>query len=107
MSIKSCDTVQIAVNWQKVEIENILNWLMQITLDLIRLKLFCEKSHLMNLDLKEDLQDIANSLDLVSLIRNYDFVLLKYQQSLAHMNYNTLHIIEEILFYWNNPEIGN
>ncbi|MDB9751992.1 DNA polymerase III subunit delta' [Gammaproteobacteria bacterium] len=107
MSIKSCDTVQIAANWQKLEIENILNWLMQITLDLIRLKLFCEKSHLMNLDLKEDLQDIANSLDLVSLIRNYDFVLLKYQQSLAHMNYNTLHIIEEILFYWNNPEIGN
>ena len=107
MSIKSCDTVQIAANWQALGIDNILNWLMKIILDLIRLKLQRERSHLINVDLKEDLQDIVNSLDLNSMVRNYNFVLLKHQQSLSLMNYNTLSIIEEVLFYWNNSEMEN
>ena len=106
MSKKNCDPVQIAANWQTLGLENILVWLMKIILDLIRLKLLRERAILINLDLKEDLQDLVNSLDLVALVRNYDFVLLKYQQSTGPMNYNPLSILEEIVLHWNNPEIA-
>lgn len=103
---KDCDPVQIAANWQSLGLENSLIWLMKIILDLIHLKLLRERANLINLDLKEDLQDLVNSLDLVALVRNYDFVLLKYQQSTGPMNYNPLSILEEIVLHWNNPEIA-
>jgi DNA polymerase III subunit delta' len=106
MSEKNCDPIQIAANWQTLGLENILNWLMKIILDLVRLKLLSDRANLINLDLKEDLQDLVNSLDLVALVRNYDFVLLKYQQSTGPMNYNPLSILEEIVLHWNNPEIA-
>lgn len=106
MSKKNCDPIQIAANWQTLGLENILSWLMKIILDLIRLKLLRDKANLINLDLKEDLQELVNSLDLVALVRNYDFVLLKYQQSTGPMNYNPLSILEEVVLHWNNPEIA-
>jgi DNA polymerase III subunit delta' len=106
MRKKNCDPVQIAANWQTLGLENILSWLMKIIMDLIRLKLLRERAKLINLDLKEDLQDLVNSLDLVALVRNYDFVLLKYQQSTGPMNYNPLSILEEVVLHWNNSEIA-
>ncbi len=106
MSKKNCDPVQIAANWHTLGLESVLSWLMKIILDLIRLKLLRDRANLINLDLKEDLQDLVNSLDLVALVRNYDFVLLKYQQSTGPMNYNPLSIIEEVVLHWNNPEIA-
>jgi DNA polymerase III subunit delta' len=102
---KDCDPVQIAANWQAVGVENTLSCLMRIIQDLIRMKLLRERANLVNLDLKEDLQDLVNSLDLLALVRNYDFVLLKYQQSTGPMNYNPLSILEEVVLHWNNPEI--
>jgi len=106
MCKKNCDPIQIAANWQTIGLENILSWLLKIILDLIRLKLLSDRATLMNLDLKEDLQDLVNSLDLVALVRNYDFVLLKYQQSTGPMNFNPLSMLEEIVLHWNNPEIA-
>ncbi len=107
LSRNNCDPVQIAANWQTLGVENIIAWLMRIILDLVRLKLLRERAILVNLDLKDDLQDLVNSLDLLALVRNYDFVLLKYQQSTGPMNYNSLSILEEIVLHWNNPEIAN
>ncbi len=101
---KNGDPVQIASSWQALGSESIFVTLMRIIQDLIRLKLQQERANLVNLDLKEDLQDLVNSLDLLALVRNYDFVLFKYQQSTAPMNYNVLSLFEEIVVNWNNPE---
>lgn len=101
------DPVQIASSWQALGAESIFVALMRIIQDLIRLKLQQERANLVNLDLKEDLQDLVNSLDLVALVRNYDFVLFKYQQSTGPMNYNVLSLFEEIVVNWNKPEIVN
>ena len=101
----NADPVQMASSWQALGLDNIFVGLMRIIQDLIRLKLLREKANLVNLDLKEDLQDLVNSLDLVALVRNYDFVLLKYQQSTGPMNYNILSLFEEIVVNWNKPEI--
>ncbi len=101
------DPVQIASSWQALGVESIFVTLMRIIQDLIRLKLQHERANLVNLDLKEDLQDLVNSLDLVALVRNYDFVLFKYQQSTGPMNYNVLSLFEEIVVNWNKPEAVN
>lgn len=101
---KNGDPVQIASSWQALGSENIFVALMRIIQDLIHLKLQQERANLVNLDLKEDLQDLVNSLDLIALLRNYDFVLFKYQQSTAPMNYNVLSLFEEIVVNWNKPE---
>ena len=66
-----------------------------------------DKANLTNIDLKEDLQELTKGLDLLQLVRNYDFVMLKYQQTTGPMNYNPLSILEEIIVNWNNPEIIN
>ena len=104
---QGCNPVQIAADWQSIGVENVLSWLMKVLLDLIKLKLLKDRASLMNLDLKEDLQDLVNSLDLLALVRSYDFVLLKYQQSSGPMNYNPLSILEEIVLFWNSPEYEN
>jgi DNA polymerase III subunit delta' len=104
LSKKNGDPVQIAASWQALGLNNILNSLIRILQDLIRLKLLQERANLVNIDLKEDLQDLVNSLDLVGLVRKYDFILLKYQQSTGPMNYNALSILEEIVVNWNSPE---
>ncbi len=101
------DPVQIASSWQALGVESIFVTLMRIIQDLIRLKLQHDQANLVNIDLKEDLQDLVNSLDLVALVRNYDFVLFKYQQSTGPMNYNVLSLFEEIVINWNKPEIVN
>ncbi len=104
LSQKNAVPVQIAAHWQTLGVEYIFVTLMRLIQDLIRLKLLREQANLVNLDLKEDLQDLVNSLDLVALVRNYDFVLFKYQQSTAPMNYNVLSLFEEIVVNWNKPE---
>lgn len=107
LTIHAADPVQIAANWQALGVENIFLSLMRIIQDLIRLKLRQEHAKLVNFDLKEDLQDLVNSLDLIALVRNYDFVLFKYQQSTGPMNYNSLALFEDIVVNWNKPEIAH
>ena len=104
LSASKSDPVQIASNWQTLGSENVFVSLLRLIQDLIRLKLQKEPLNLVNFDLKEDLQDLVNSLDLVALVRNYDFVLFKYQQSTGAMNYNVLSLFEEIVLNWNKPE---
>ena len=103
----SFDPVQIAANWQNLGSDKVIAWLLRLLQDLIRLKLLKDKANLSNVDLKEHLQDIIKGLDLLQLVRNYDFIMLKYQQTMGPMNYNPLSILEEIIVNWNNPETIN
>ncbi len=107
LSAPKVDPVQVAANWQSLGSDRVIGWLLRFLQDLIRLKLLKDKANLTNMDLKEDLQEIVKRLDLVQLVRNYDFVLQKYQQSTGPMNYNPLSILEEIIVNWNNPQIIN
>ena len=72
---------------------------MQIMNDLIRLKLCLENAKIVNIDLREDLQGIVNRLDLVKLMRSYDFISLKYKDLGMPMNYSPLAIFEEIALF--------
>ena len=107
LTLNESDPVQIATNWQAIGSENVFVILLRLIQDLILVKLQKESANLVNLDLKEDLQDLVNSLDLIKLIRNYDFVLFKYQQSTTVMNYNVLSLFEEIVVNWNSTKVAS
>ena len=59
----------------------------------------------MNIDLREDLQGLSNRLDLLKLVRGYEFILLKYKELGGPMNYNPRSILEEIALFWKNLKI--
>lgn len=99
---QNSNLVKIVARWYDLGAENIASWLMQIINDLIRLKLCPEKTTIMNLDLREELQGFVNTLDLLKLVRAYDFILLKYKELNEPMNYSSLSILEEIALFWKN-----
>jgi len=99
---QNIDPVKIVARWQNLGAENTVSWLMQIINDLVRLKLCSDKAAIMNHDLRENLQALTNTLDLLKLMRGYDFILLKYKELKGPMNYNSLSILEEIALFWKN-----
>ena len=87
--------------------ENTIPWLLHIFNDLVKLKLTAEKARITNLDLREDLQGLANTLDLLKLVRSYDYILLKYRELTGVMNYSPVSILEEIALFWKNYDATN
>ena len=101
---QGADPVQLASEWQAIGCENVLTWMLRLLQDMIKLKLLQNRAKLMNVDLKEDLQDLVKTLDLPRLVRNYDFIQYKYQQSTGPMNYNALSLLEEVIVHWCKPD---
>ncbi len=99
---KKANPVNIAACWNKLGAKSSIHCLMQLTNDLVRLKLSSQVKNITNTDLIDDLQGISNRLDLLKLIRSYDFILLKYKELTGPMNYNSLAILEEIALFWKN-----
>ena len=99
---KTCDPSSIVTRWDEFGAKNTVFCLMKIIHDMIQLKLSPKKASIVNIDLREDLQGAANTLDLLKLIRGYEFISLKYKELFGMMNYNTLSILEEIVLFWKN-----
>ena len=101
---RGADIARIAAGWQDYGCENVLITLLGLLEDMARLKLLQHKARLINTDLKEDLQALAKTLDLRTLLRNYDLVQMKYQEANGPLNLNPLSILETVLLAWLNPE---
>ena len=107
LSDKTSNPLKIAAHWHELGAENTIPWLLQIFNDLAKLKLTDEKARITNLDLREDLQGLANTLDLLKLVRSYDYILLKYRELTGVMNYSPVSILEEIALFWKNYDATN
>ncbi len=94
---KGVDVVQIAAAWQGHGCENVLVCLLQLMRDMIRVKLFGRRENLSDFDAQENLQNLIKALDLSVLIHYYDFIQAKYEELVGPMNYNPLHILEQVL----------
>ena len=99
---ENSDPVKIASHWHEMGPDNTVSWLLRLTNDLIKLKLSSKKANITNLDLREDLQGLSNRLDLLKLIRGYEFISLKYKELGGPMNYSPRSILEEIALFWKN-----
>ena len=97
--------VKIAEHWNEIGADNVVSWLLRLINDLICLKLSQKKANIMNIDLREDLQGLSNRLDLLKLMRGYEFILLKYKELGGPIHYNPRSILEEIALFWKNLKI--
>ncbi len=102
---KNSSPLKIAEHWNEIGADNVVSWLLRLINDLICLKLSQKKANIMNIDLREDLQGLSNRLDLLKLVRGYEFILLKYKELGGPMNYNPRSILEEIALFWKNLKI--
>ena len=98
------DAVQLANRWQNYGGQVVMIWLMRFLKDMIAIKLSRALSTLMNIDLRSELERLSATVELTTLVRNYDFLFMKYQQSTLPMNYNSLSLLEEIVLNWNNSD---
>ncbi len=103
LQAEKLNPVALANDWQNLGCERVIIMLMRFLQDLVRMKLLQDKAKLLNSDLKQDLQAMVNTLDLLKMLRIYGFLQEKYQQASGPMNYNPLALLEEIVIYWNNP----
>ena len=99
---KNSDPVKIADHWHEMGPDDTVSWLLRLISDLVKLKLSSKKANITNLDLREDLQGLSNRLDLLKLIRGYEFISLKYKELGGPMNYSPQSILEEIALFWKN-----
>ena len=77
---------------------------MRFCQDMVLIKLMNNEARIINRDLSARLANIAQKLDLSRIMRLYGFLQVKYRESTAQTNYNSLSLLEEIIIYWNNPE---
>ena len=101
---RGADLAGIAASWQDYGCERTLITLLGLLEDLARLKLLQHKASLLNTDMKQDLQGLAKTLNLRSLLRNYDLVQMKYQEASGPLNLNPLSILEQTLVAWLNTK---
>ena len=101
---QGADIAKIAASWQDYGCQSALITLLGLLQDLARLKLLQDKASLVNIDMKEDLQALAKTLNLRNLLQNYGLVQMKYQEASGPHNLNPLSILEETLVAWLNFE---
>jgi DNA polymerase-3 subunit delta' len=90
--------VAVAENWQKLPEFTVLFWMTSWVIDLIKHRYRAELTHVYNPDFYETLQALSIRLDLKSLYRLYDLLLLSRQRLDTQINKQTL--FEELLIQW-------
>lgn len=93
--------VSVVERWYKldnIEIEKILFWILGWVTDMIKLIYQIEPTKIYNQDLLADLQILAKRLELPSLFKYYDFLLLNQQRLDKQLNKQLM--FEEILIKW-------
>lgn len=95
--------VSLAERWQKLEkpeIDFLISWLISWVTDMIKLSFNEQKMTVVNVDLKSNLQDLVEGLDLQRLYKYYDFLLLKQKKLDTQLNKQLM--FEEILIQWTH-----
>jgi DNA polymerase-3 subunit delta' len=93
--------VSLAEQWHKLaktEIDFLMSWLVSWVTDMIKLTFHRQPITIVNIDLKSNLQELVQGLDLKDLYNYYDFLLLRQQKLDTQLNKQLM--FEEILIQW-------
>jgi len=103
-----CDVVSLAKKWQDYGAVAVLQWLMSFLNTMTRLRSSSsEQQQFEKSTLKQDLQQLANRLDLHQLVSSYDLVFRNYQLATGPYNLNQAGLLEEFIVYWQSLNSGN
>jgi DNA polymerase-3 subunit delta' len=92
------DIVRIAESWQNIGAEKVLEWLMEIFRQMIRVKLAPGAAAA----LAPYFQVLADRLDLPHLISCYDKVASQYRDLAGPYHLNVQSLLEEMIIYWQS-----
>lgn len=95
------DPVRIAEQWDAMGTSLVLQWLLEITADLVRLKtgtLPASGGH--SKDRYSRLHQLVNRLHLYKLMQLYDLTLKNYGLSNSSISYNTQGLLEDVIICW-------
>jgi DNA polymerase-3 subunit delta' len=93
--------IDIAEQWSKLgaeEIKLLIVWVISWVIDMIKLKNTHRDIRLHNVDLADNLKDMAIKLDLKDMYRYYDFLLSSQKRLETQLNKQL--IFEEVLIRW-------
>lgn len=94
------DPVALAEKWNGQGADTILQWLLQFTRDMTRIKGGAGAVPLHGEEMQSGLQRLANELDLKSLLACYDLLLRNYSMATSQVSYNTQSLLEDFSIYW-------
>ena len=100
---KACP-IQIAEKWQKFPDNQLVQWLLSWTEDLIKCYFQLDKSLLLNADLEKHLRALAKRLDLKRLFGFYDLLLKDTYRIKTQLNKQLL--FEEMLITWSQATVN-
>jgi len=94
------DPVHIAEGWSQSEVVPILQWMLSITMDIIRYAMTAQTHNLVNHDYQEMLQRFARQFDLHSLFKLLDLQKEAYQLVTSKANVKAQGLLESIAITW-------
>lgn len=97
---QQCSPLEVAQQWQKVEILTLLRWLDQTVMDLLKLAVVGTQAPLLNTDQTTFLKVIAGQVDVDKLYLYRDRLLELRQGLLSGNNPNKILLLEELLLRW-------
>ncbi|OOZ39018.1 DNA polymerase III subunit delta' [Solemya pervernicosa gill symbiont] len=92
------DPISVADIWGKSEPTTSLRWLMSWVMDMIRLRMGGSREMLANPDIEQDLQRLAEPLDLAEMFKRFDQIAESLRLSSATINQQLL--LEETMMSW-------
>jgi len=104
----SADVSQVAQKWQDYGTPVVFQWLLSFLGRMARLKSLVDiQDPIVASAINQDLQRVANRLDLYQLVCCYDLALRNYQLATGPYNLNQAGLLEEFIIYWQTSNTGS
>ena len=94
------DPVTTAKQWNAMGTEQVLLWMLQATVNMIRLKTSNANTHNCQTETWQRLSKLTNRLDLYKLMTCYDLLLRNYRMCTGPISYDTQGLLEEFIIHW-------
>lgn len=94
------DPVKIAEQWKAYDVPQVLLWLSQLLVDMIRIKARIQTAIIKDPETISCLQVLAKRLQLKQLLLFYDLLLEKYHLSNATISYDVRGLLEDVIISW-------
>jgi len=94
------DPVRTARQWNEMGAEQVMRWVLQLIVDMIKINTQMESDHSNPAEIHGRLQQLTNKLDLYKLIVSHDLLLRNYRLCTGQISYDTQGLLEEFIMHW-------
>jgi DNA polymerase-3 subunit delta' len=101
------DPIKIAEKWKSYETSRVLLWLIQLLVDMVRIKSLAKPVKISDSMITGRLQELIKQLELRELTGFYNLLLENYSMSTGAVSYNAQGLLEDVIIFWQrlNDEV--